>query len=79
MKGWSKWYCQVGDIAWYGQCAVAAVFSEAASLTPGFLGMLQRFEKDLAAAEGVGAVSVEAKPRMQGNTMNMILAIGKKE
>jgi hypothetical protein len=41
--------------------------------------MLQRFEKDLAAAEGVGAVSVEAKPRMQGNTMNMILAIGKKE
>ena len=41
--------------------------------------VLQRFEKDLAAAEGVGAVSVEAKPRMQGNTMNMILAIGKKE
>lgn len=27
--------------------------------------VLQRFEKDLAAAEGVGAVSVEAKPRMQ--------------
>jgi hypothetical protein len=41
--------------------------------------VLQRFVKDLEQAEGLSAVTVEARPRMQGNTMNMIVGIGKKE